>query len=181
MPKANVINITIVGPEEESKKKLAYMPENEATQPITTDRNITLEKLFESIRAEIAGPTITDASNVTPMDDIETIIIVARTKENNNSIYDVLRPLIFALSLSKKEKTSRLCSKKKNVLDIIVTETIMYRSCSVMANIFPNKRDSKFLVYLLVILTSNTPKAKMAVVTSPIAASGLILFLLLIS
>ena len=127
MPKAKVINITIVGPEEESKKKLAYMPENEATQPITTDRNITLEKLFESIRAEIAGPTITDASNVTPMDDIETIIIVARTKENNNSIYDVLIPLIFALSLSKKEKTSRLCSKKKNALDIIVTETIMYK------------------------------------------------------
>lgn len=108
MPKAKVINITIVGPDEESKKKLAYMPENEATQPITIDKNITLEKLFESIRAEIAGPTITDASNVTPIDDIETMIIVAKTKENNNSIYDVLIPLIFALSLSKKENTSRL-------------------------------------------------------------------------
>ena len=50
-----------------------------------------------------------------------------------------------------------------------------------MAKIFPNKSDSKFLVYLFVMLTSNTPKAKIAVVTSPIAASGLILFLLLIS
>jgi hypothetical protein len=50
-----------------------------------------------------------------------------------------------------------------------------------MAKIFPNKSDSKFLVYLFVMLTSNTPNAKIAVVTSPIAASGLILFLLLIS
>ena len=78
--------MTIVGPDEESKKKLAYIPENDATQPITIDKNTTLEKLFESIRAEIAGPTITDASNVTPIDDIETIMIVAKTKENNNSI-----------------------------------------------------------------------------------------------
>ena len=46
---------------------------------------------------------------------------------------------------------------------------------------FPNKSDSKFLVYLFVTLTSNTANAKIAVVTNPIAASGLILFLLLIS
>lgn len=86
IPKANVTNITIVGPDDESKKKLVYIPENEATHPITIDKNTTLEKLFESIRAEIAGPTITDASNVTPIDDIETIIIVAKTKENSNSM-----------------------------------------------------------------------------------------------
>ena len=100
--------MTIVGPDEESKKKLAYIPEKEATQPIIMDKNTTLEKLFESMRAEIAGPTITDASNVTPIDDIETIMIVAKTNENNNSTCDVLMPLIFALSLSKNEKTSRL-------------------------------------------------------------------------
>jgi hypothetical protein len=100
--------MTIVGPDEESKKKLAYIPEKEATQPIIIDKNTTLEKLFESMRAEIAGPTITDASNVTPIDDIETIMIVAKTNENNNSIWDVLMPLIFALSLSKNEKTNRL-------------------------------------------------------------------------
>ncbi len=85
-PKPNVINITIVGPEEVSKKKLAYIPEKEATDPIIIDRNITLEKLFESILAEIAGPTITEASSVTPIEDIETIIIVAKTNENSNSI-----------------------------------------------------------------------------------------------
>lgn len=181
MPKASVTNMTIVGPEEESKKKLAYIPEKEATQPIIIDKNITLEKLFESMRAEIAGPTITEASNVTPIDDIETIITVARTNENSNSICDVLIPLILALSLSKNEKTSRLCKKKKNALERSVTETITYRSCSVIAKIFPNNNDSKFLVYLSVMLTSNTPNAKMAVVTNPIAASGLILFLLLIS
>ena len=100
--------MTIVGPDEESKKKLAYIPEKEATQPIIMDKNTTLEKLFESMRAEIAGPTITDASNVTPIDDIETIMIVAKTNENNNSTCDVLMPLIFALSLSKNEKTNRL-------------------------------------------------------------------------
>lgn len=108
MPKASVINITIVGPEEESKKKLAYIPEKDATQPIIMDKNTTLEKLFESIRAEIAGPTITAANNVTPIEDIETIMIVAKTKENNSSICDVLIPLILALSLSKNENTNRL-------------------------------------------------------------------------
>ena len=102
------MNITIVGPDEASRKKLAYMPEKEATQPITMDKNTTFEKLFESKRAEIAGPTITDANNVTPIEDIETMIIVARTNENNSSRCDVLIPLILALSLSKKEKTSRL-------------------------------------------------------------------------
>ena len=102
------MNITIVGPDEASKKKLAYIPEKEATQPISMDKNTTFEKLFESMRAEIAGPTITDANNVTPIDDIETIMIVAKTKENSNSICAVLIPLILALSLSKKEKTSRL-------------------------------------------------------------------------
>ncbi len=102
------MNITIVGPDEESKKKLAYIPEKEATQPIIMDKNTTFEKLLESMRAEIAGPTITDANNVTPIDDIETIMIVAKTNENSNSICEVLIPLILALSLSKKEKTSRL-------------------------------------------------------------------------
>jgi hypothetical protein len=98
----------MVGPDEESKKKLAYMPKKEETDPITIDRNIMFEKLLESIRAEIDGPTITDASNVIPIEDIETIIIVANTKENNNSTCEVLMPLIFALSQSKKEKTKRL-------------------------------------------------------------------------
>ena len=102
------MNITIVGPDEASRKKLAYMPEKEATHPIIIDKNTTLEKLFESIRAEIAGPTITEANNVTPIEDIDTIMIVAKTNENNSSICDVLIPLILALSLSKKEKTSRL-------------------------------------------------------------------------
>ena len=102
------MNMTIVGPDEESKKKLAYIPENEVIQPIIMDKNTTLEKLFESKRAEIAGPTITEANNVTPMDDMETIMIVAKTNENNNSICDVLMPLILALSLSKNEKTNRL-------------------------------------------------------------------------
>ena len=102
------MNITIVGPDEESKKKLAYIPEKEATQPIIMDKNTTLEKLFESMRAEIAGPTITAVSNVTPIDDMDTIIIVAKTNENNNSICDVLIPLILALSLSKNENTNRL-------------------------------------------------------------------------
>jgi hypothetical protein len=102
------MNITIVGPDEESKKKLAYIPEKEATQPIIMDKNTTFEKLLESMRAEIAGPTITDANNVTPIDDIETIMIVAKTNENSNSICEVLIPLILALSLSKKEKTNRL-------------------------------------------------------------------------
>ena len=40
------MNMTIVGPDEESKKKLAYIPENEAIQPIIMDKNTTLEKLF---------------------------------------------------------------------------------------------------------------------------------------
>jgi hypothetical protein len=102
------MNITIVGPDEESKKKLAYIPKKEATQPIIMDKNTTLEKLFESIRAEMAGPTITAASNVTPIDDMDTIIIVAKTNENNNSMCDVLMPLTLALSLSKNENTNRL-------------------------------------------------------------------------
>ena len=75
----------MVGPDEESKKKLKYIPENEAIIPITTDNNMTLVKLFESILADIAGPTITAARSVTPIEDIDTIIIVAKTKENNNS------------------------------------------------------------------------------------------------
>ena len=84
-PNPKVTNITIVGPEDESKKKLKYIPENEATMPMTTEHNITLVKLFESNLAEIAGPTITAARSVTPIEDIEDIIIVAKTKENNSS------------------------------------------------------------------------------------------------
>jgi hypothetical protein len=82
--------MTMVGPDEESKKKLAYMPQKEATDPMIIDRNTTLEKLFDNIRAEMAGPTITDASNVTPIEDIETIIMVARTNEKSSSICEVL-------------------------------------------------------------------------------------------
>lgn len=117
--------MTMVGPDEESKKKLTYMPEKDATDPMTIERNTTFEKLFDNILAEMAGPTITDASNVTPIDDIETIIMVARTNEKSSSIYEVLIPLILALSLSKKEKTKRLWSKKKKAPESIVTETIM--------------------------------------------------------
>lgn len=75
----------MVGPDEESKKKLKYIPENEATIPIIIDNNMTLAKLFESILADIAGPTITAARSVTPIEDIEAIITVAKTNENNNS------------------------------------------------------------------------------------------------
>ena len=117
--------MTIVGPDEESKKKLAYMPQNDATDPMIIDRNITLEKLFDNILAEMAGPTITDASNVTPIEDIETIIIVAKTNEKSSSICEVLIPLILALSLSKKEKTKRLWRKKKKTTESIVTETMI--------------------------------------------------------
>lgn len=79
------MNMTIVGPEEVSRKKLAYMPEKEDTDPKIIDKKITFEKLLESNLAEIAGPTITEANNVTPIDDIETIIIVASIKEKNIS------------------------------------------------------------------------------------------------
>ena len=117
--------MTMVGPDEESKKKLAYMPQKDATDPMIIDRNKTLEKLFDNILAEMAGPTITDASNVTPIEDIETIIIVAKTNEKSSSICEVLIPLILALSLSKKEKTKRLWRKKKKATESIVTETMI--------------------------------------------------------
>ncbi len=117
--------MTMVGPDEESKKKLAYIPQKDATDPMIIDRNTTFEKLFDNILAEMAGPTITDASNVTPIEDIETIIMVARTNEKSSSIYEVLIPLILALSLSKKEKTKRLWRKKKKAPESIVTETII--------------------------------------------------------
>jgi hypothetical protein len=100
--------MTTVGPDEESKKKLIYIPKKEKIDPMIIDRKIMFEKLLESIRAEIAGPTITDASNVIPIDDMETIIMVANTKENSSSTLEFLMPLIFALSPSKKEKTKRL-------------------------------------------------------------------------
>lgn len=118
----------MVGPEALSKKKLEYIPIKEEITPIIIDKNITLVKLFDNIRADIAGPTITEAKRVTPIDDIETIIIVANRKENNNSTYEVLIPAIWALSLSKNVKTNLLCKKKKKAPAMIVTNTIINKS-----------------------------------------------------
>ena len=57
---------------------------------------------------------------------------------------------------------------------MIVTTIIAIRSVSVIPKIFPNNAASKLRVKLLNLLIKATPRAKLAVVTIPIAASALI-------
>ena len=63
----------------------------------------------------------------------------------------------------------------------IETKVMKIRSKSLTDNIFPNSRASKFLTGLWAVLIKKIPIANPAVVTTPIAASAFILYLLFIS
>ena len=68
------------------------MPKKAVAIPIQHDITIIFRKLFVSILADIAGATIAAASNVTPIELIEAITTLAKTRENNVSIRLTLTP-----------------------------------------------------------------------------------------
>ena len=74
----------------------------------------------------------------------------------------------------KGYKEHLFIQKKNTIITINVTAPIINKSSVVTPRIFPNRTASRFLVNLLIRLISATPRAKLAVVTIPIAASAFI-------